>query len=271
MTPDHKYMPRAIDNSNTNKDLQFSKFNMQPPFNTSTIGWVPIIMFENPSMSGLTNNFPPLMPNNSLSMQPGNQFAMNNTNPNVNLNQTPNYYGNIDNLNPIPNSNQPTNTYYGNMNSSNPNVNLNQSPNSYYDNMNNSNNSNLQYPDESNDDLYSYNTVITPNKNISHNTSNNSSNSINQDNMNNSSMGNYNLSNIPTPSDVLRILDLNLEEDVDLDRHYPDKEIGKIFKHIQEECPGIINVLCEYNIPEPIYKLLIKRVIKLSLNYCKRE
>lgn len=250
MTPDQRYMPRAIDKSDANNDLSFSPFSTEPPFDSSMMGLIPVLMYENSPVSNLTNNFAPLMPDNLQPVQLGSKLGLTTLNPINSINNQQENYPNYLNNNTQP---QPNNTPSNN-------IVTNNMPN----------NTQLNYPSDSiEDELYSYNKAPI-NTNTPSNTMPNTMPNSNVEN-NSNVIPNNNLSVVPTPSEVLRIFDLDLDEDMDLDRNHSDKKINKIYKHIKEECPGIIKVLCEYNLPEPIYKLLIKRVIKLSLNNCERE
>lgn len=72
-------------------------------------------------------------------------------------------------------------------------------------------------------------------------------------------------------SDVLRNYFADLDEDTDLCRHCTDKRIDKIYSKLQEKDPEIIAMLTEkYKIPCPIAKAVIRKIIKLSLRYCKK-
>lgn len=83
----------------------------------------------------------------------------------------------------------------------------------------------------------------------------------------------YNYS-VPTPTDVLRDFDMDLNEDEllgNLER-YPYKcNPEAIFQKIRRNNPMILKTLESYRIPFPIAKTLIKRIIVLTNNYCNRE
>lgn len=75
---------------------------------------------------------------------------------------------------------------------------------------------------------------------------------------------------------ALREFDLDLDEDVDLVRNSSENmsdnaDIEKIFKTIEESNPGTFSLLQAYTVPYPVVKLLIRRVIKLTLNYSSKE
>lgn len=71
------------------------------------------------------------------------------------------------------------------------------------------------------------------------------------------------------PVQYLRDINLDIDEEIDLPRCSGNKDIGKIYKKIEDECPGTISLLQAYNIPVPIAKLIIRNIIKTSLHYCK--
>jgi hypothetical protein len=76
---------------------------------------------------------------------------------------------------------------------------------------------------------------------------------------------------LPNIIELLSNFDLDLDEDVDLVRNCSDKGIDRIYEKIEKNHPEIFALVRAYNIPYPIFKLLIRRVIKLSVNYCKKE
>ena len=69
--------------------------------------------------------------------------------------------------------------------------------------------------------------------------------------------------------ELLRTLGISIE-DFDLyDRGKKcDSHIDKVFKDIEENYKGIIATMRTYRIPYPIAKLLIKRIIEISLKNC---
>ncbi|MBD7909913.1 hypothetical protein [Clostridium cibarium] len=71
-------------------------------------------------------------------------------------------------------------------------------------------------------------------------------------------------------TEILRNFDLDLDEDLDLSRVNSDKRIDNIFLNISKKHPEVISLLKAYNIPFPIIKLVIRRIIKLSLIHGKR-
>lgn len=77
--------------------------------------------------------------------------------------------------------------------------------------------------------------------------------------------------------EALRNFDLDLEEDIDLvrntsqNRDADNNKIEAIFKDIEKNYPGTFSLLQAYNVPYPIVKLMIRRVIKLTLSYCSKK
>lgn len=71
----------------------------------------------------------------------------------------------------------------------------------------------------------------------------------------------------PETFDVLRGLDLDIDETSDLDNNYTQNNINKIYMNIIDKNPGINETLSLYGVPSPIVKVITKRLIKLSLLY----
>ena len=109
-----------------------------------------------------------------------------------------------------------------------------------YNDINTSEEENLEYPDEVNsDDLYSYNEAR-----------------FNED---------Y-LTNYVNHLDILKNFDLT--PDTSEYRQNVDSEtIDKVFDSIEKNNPGIFATLKTYRIPYPIAKLLVKKIISLTLKY----
>lgn len=76
---------------------------------------------------------------------------------------------------------------------------------------------------------------------------------------------------IPTTFDVLRSLDLDLDETEDLERANSNNDVNKIYSRIEKRNPGIFATLYSYRIPRPIVRVIVKRLIRLTLSYCNRE
>ena len=121
----------------------------------------------------------------------------------------------------------------------------------------------IQYPDDtSSDTLYSYNNANVNTTNTSNTTPNTSTNNINNNNTTNA--------NVKNPAELLRSLNLDVDEDIDLIRCCKDDDINKLYKEIENDCPGILSLLEAYNIPSPIAKLIVRRIIKITMRYCKK-
>ena len=73
------------------------------------------------------------------------------------------------------------------------------------------------------------------------------------------------------PNVLLKDFDLNLDEDVDLFRNCCNSEISNVYNYILNENPGIITLLESYNIPKPMIKLIVRRIIKLTLDYSSEK
>lgn len=76
---------------------------------------------------------------------------------------------------------------------------------------------------------------------------------------------------LPTTFDVLRGIDLDLDETKDLERVYSDNDVNKIYFQMEQRNPGIFATLYSYRIPRPIVRVIVKRLIRLSLLYCDRN
>lgn len=144
------------------------------------------------------------------------------------------------------------------------------------------------------------------NKNISNTTNtndynNNYTNSYNNNNNNYMNPNNYNNTNLdleyPTEQDdsflysynepkvnerylddSVNILDILRSFDISLDfsssesrkNNCTEAEVDEVFALIEKDNPGILATMKAYRIPYPIAKLLIKKIIKISLDNCKR-
>lgn len=84
---------------------------------------------------------------------------------------------------------------------------------------------------------------------------------------------NMNIANnaIPTTFDVLRNLDLDLDEREDLERANSDNDVNKIYSRIERRHPGIFATLYSYRIPRPIVRVIVKRLIRLTLSHCDSD
>ena len=118
-------------------------------------------------------------------------------------------------------------------------------PNNNVQNQNNNSND-LEYPSESDDDfLHSYNEP-----------------SLNQ---------RY-LDNPINAVDILRNFDLSLDY-ISTDsrkNNCTEEDVNKIFDIIENDHSGILATMKAYRVPYPIAKLLIKKIIKISLDNCNK-
>ncbi|MGG7078055.1 hypothetical protein [Clostridium sardiniense] len=79
---------------------------------------------------------------------------------------------------------------------------------------------------------------------------------------------------VPTPTDILREFDMDLDENELLGSYtrYGKKcNPEQVFQRIRANNPLILKTMESYRIPFPIAKTLIKRIIALSNIYCSRE
>jgi hypothetical protein len=76
---------------------------------------------------------------------------------------------------------------------------------------------------------------------------------------------------IPTTFDVLSSLDFELDEKDDLERSHYDNNVNKIYSKIERGNPGIFATLYSYRIPRPIARVIVKRLIRLTLSYCDKK
>ena len=72
--------------------------------------------------------------------------------------------------------------------------------------------------------------------------------------------------------DILRNFDISLDFSPSESRknNCTENEVNEIFSLIEKDNPGILATMKAYRIPYPITKLLIKKIIKISLDNCKR-
>lgn len=134
-----------------------------------------------------------------------------------------------------------------------------------------SENSNMNfYNDNANDDiLYSYNKDSAPQNNNS-----------NPSSMGNINMGYYSsntpfysnaLNNPPRIFDCLKDFDLDIDRDIDTLRNDIDDYIEEIFNNIESNNPKTFALLNAYAVPYPIQKLLIKRIIRFTVDYTSKN
>ena len=67
---------------------------------------------------------------------------------------------------------------------------------------------------------------------------------------------------------ALRDFDLDLDEETDLSR-VPENRVNRIITEIEQNNPGIFSLFEAYRIPRPIARLIMRRIIRLTLNYCR--
>lgn len=72
--------------------------------------------------------------------------------------------------------------------------------------------------------------------------------------------------------DILRNFDISLDFSSSESRknNCTEDAVNEIFALIEKDNPGILATMKAYRIPYPITKLLIKKIIKISLDNCKR-
>lgn len=76
-----------------------------------------------------------------------------------------------------------------------------------------------------------------------------------------------NSNRLPETFEVLRGLDLDIDETADLNNSYRQNRINEIYSEIIDKDPGIEDALSLYGIPSPIRKVITKKLIKLTLLY----
>lgn len=268
MKPDEKYMPSKYRSGE--EDLKFV------PFNTTSklSGWLPVSFFDAPSTSSMKPqmNSQLTLPSLDINAQPissgYNQYIDKNPS-SMGYNQPMN---SVNQYNQLIDTNPSSMGYNQPITSVNPyNQPIDTNPSSmgynmpmssgYTPNLINNPNSNINqgnlYPDITNQEtLYSYN------KNTKNNTMTTPPAPENP----------IPKSTTPqrTPADLLRDINLDLDEDNDIERCCKDENINKLYKEIEKDCPGILSLMQAYNIPVPIAKLIIKRIVKISMQHCKK-
>lgn len=75
----------------------------------------------------------------------------------------------------------------------------------------------------------------------------------------------------PETFEVLRGLDLDIDEASDLNSNYSENDVNKIYAEIINKNPGINHSFSLYGMPSPIIKVVTKRLIKLSLLYNNKK
>lgn len=249
---DLNFIPLNIDSSLAPNSTKFPlQFNVDGISVTKTLGTIslgfpnlninptPLPLTTNPitELAPLTpypKNIPTLDSNTSLNK---NISSKTNTNDYSNKYANPNAYNNNYTT---PNDNNYNNNYTNPYNNTNNNNNY-MNPNNY-----NNDNINLEYPTEQDDSfLYSYN---EPKVNERY------------------------LDNSVNILDILRNFDISLDFSSSESRknNCTEDEVDEVFALIEKDNPGILATMKAYRIPYPIAKLLIKKIIKISLDNCKR-
>ncbi|AYE33488.1 hypothetical protein [Clostridium septicum] len=222
-------------------DLKFVPLNIREPFSCKDSKWIPFINFDVDPDRNITNNFlfgfgSPI-DNNSINSGI------------VNIPQIPVMSPNTTNI--------PQNTLE-------PSLNPSIIPTLPQNNTTNPNNNegaiNLLYPSEvPSDELYSYNKTGSCKANrvvdIPSTLSENLNSKFNED---------------LTHMNILKDFDFSMDDSSDL-RSSNCSNIDKIFKEIEDNHSGILGTFKAYRMPYPISSLIVKKVIKLSLEYSKKE
>lgn len=80
------------------------------------------------------------------------------------------------------------------------------------------------------------------------------------------------LDNYVNAVDILRNFDLSLNYSIDEYRknNCTENEVNDIFTKIENNHSGILSTMKAYRIPYPIAKILIKKIIKISLDNCDK-
>lgn len=241
MDDDLNFIPLNIDSSLAPNSAKFPlQFNIDGVSVTKTLGTISLgfpNLNINPTPLPLTTN--PLTELAPLTPYPKNIPTLDsNTSLNGNINSTTNtndYNNKYINSNTYNNNYTNPNNTYNNNNNNNNNIN----PNNY-------NNNNLEYPTEQDDNfLYSYN---EPNVNERY------------------------LDDSVNILDILRNFDISVDFSSSESRknNCTEDEVNELFALIEKDNPGILATMKTYRIPYPISKLLIKKIIQLSLDNCKR-
>lgn len=269
-------------NGKEDDDLKFIPLNISEPFRDKDSTWFPIIDMALPTFSEVPNTF-------TLSF--ANTNPIDNSNLQVNTLNTLGYIQN-DNSNLQNNGNKQVKNFEKNFNLEYPSETLNEELMSYNKenkckkNANNSinkNNNTTNIQKSTSDQMSNLNEMNNPNvmnnPNIINNPSgmnntNNMNNTTGMQNINNESMiNNRDYIEEPIHMELLR----NLNFDSYLNKSYRGEEENKlnqidiIFGSIKND-NSIIETFKAYNMPRPIYELVIKKIIQLAVDEanCKR-
>lgn len=269
-------------NGKEDDDLKFIPLNISEPFRDKDSTWFPIIDMALPTFSEVPNTF-------TLSF--ANTNPIDNSNLQVNTLNTLGYIQN-DNSNLQNNGDKQVKNFEKNFNLEYPSETLNEELMSYNKenkckkNANNSinkNNNTTNIQKSTSDQMSNLNEMknsnVMNNPNIINNPSgmnntNNMNNTTGMQNINNESMiNNRDYIEEPIHMELLR----NLNFDIYLNKSYRGEEENKlnqidiIFGSIKND-NSIIETFKAYNMPRPIYELVIKKIIQLAVDEanCKR-
>lgn len=266
MIPAEKYM--NIDGNKGNNhsratDMKFAPFKGNNPSSNprnTVVGWIPVYLY--PNMAGG-------MPYNMNTMNMGSMMGNMGAAPMTNMSSMqdmagmPNMQGmigmpNMQGMTGMPNMQGMTGM------SNMPNSNTTNSS------MQNNNFNPNEFPDETSENmLYSYNNP--DNNQTNPNSTNNTVSSTNSTQKREVLQSTYEASeNYNKMLEILKEFNVDLDEDTDLSRTLND-DIDKIYKEFESENPGTFSLLKTYNVPYPIVKMIIKRIIKISLKNCNKE
>lgn len=224
--------------------MNFEKYNTDKYNGDDDLNFIPLNIES--ALSPNSTKFPLIYNMDGISISQ-NYGAISLGFPNLNINPSPIPLNNTSNPEMAPLMPYPKNI--SNMESNNDNYTMNESDNN---NANTpsfntpSDSEQLEYPTELNDDfLYSYNEPKINDRYLE--------NSVNV-------------------LDILRNFDLSLDYYSSESRKntYTENEINEIFSFIEKDNSGILAAMKAYRVPYPIAKLLIKKIIKISLDNCKR-
>ena len=238
---------KKVKKNNNNDDLKFTPLDINPPLNMGNSKLNSITTpnaLDGISINSDCNNiyigFPPLGLNSSTNMNTPYMNTENIADTNMSSTNIGNpYMTNSSLLNPTFNSGNTTG-YYPAMPYPN-NIPSMDTSNTTSITSSNENALNNEFPSEtSSDNLYSYNT--NDSRNIS-----------------------YYLPSI-NPLDILRNFDLSFSGDDSRDS-VSNKEIDDIFECIKTDNSAILSTLKAYRIPLPIASLIIKKIIKITLEH----
>lgn len=238
---------KKVKKNNNNDDLKFTPLDINPPLNMGNSKLNSITTpnaLDGISINSDCNNiyigFPPLGLNSSTNMNTPYMNTENIADTNMSSTNIGNpYMTNSSLLNPTFNSGNTTG-YYPAMPYPN-NIPSMDTSNTIPITSPNENILNNEFPSEtSSDNLYSYNT--NDSRNIS-----------------------YYLPSI-NPLDILRNFDLSFSGDDSRDS-VSNKEIDDIFECIKTDNSAILSTLKAYRMPLPIASLIIKKIIKITLEH----